>query len=194
MRIHANKKAIRSLGVAESFRKKDSYSTLAGVVMRSDLIIDGFVFGRSTIEGEDSTLQIARMFSRLDRKDVNLIILQGCVISLYNIVDVDELSKKTRTPVICLTFEESAGIEGAIMHHFPQDHEGKLESYRRLGERKSLTLKTGKRVYVRTSDIDALSAERVLNLFTLQGSSPEPVRLAKLLARAHRRDLSSSSP
>src|SRR5438046_9429650 len=86
MRIHAGKKAIRALGIAESFRKEDRYSTLAGVVMRSDLIIDGFVFGRSTVGGDDSTQQIARMFSRLHRKDVNLIILQGCVISMYNMV------------------------------------------------------------------------------------------------------------
>src|SRR5712692_465654 len=89
LRIHADKKGIRALGVAESFRKNDTFSTLAGVVMRSDLIVDGFVFGRTTVGGDDSTLQIARMFSRLDRADVNLIILQGCVISLYNIVDVD---------------------------------------------------------------------------------------------------------
>ena len=46
---YAGKKAIRALGIAESFRKEDRYSTLAGVVMRSDLIIDGFVFGRSPI-------------------------------------------------------------------------------------------------------------------------------------------------
>jgi uncharacterized protein len=189
LRIHADKKGIRALGVAESFRAKDRFSTLAGVVMRSDLVIDGFVFGRTTVEGDDSTVQIARMFSRLDRGDVNLIILQGCVISMYNVVDVDALSQKARTPVICLTFEESPGIEDAIRRHFPQRYEKKLESYKLLGERRGLTLKTGKRVYVRASNIDPTSVDRVLNLFTLQGSSPEPVRLAKLLARAHRRDV-----
>ncbi len=187
MRVHPNKKAIRALGIAESFRMKAKFSTLAGVVMRSDLVIDGFVYGKATVEGDDSTKQIVRMFSSLGRNDVNLIMLQGCVISLYNIVDVDELSKKTRTPVVCLTFGESPGIEGAIRHHFPGGHENKIVSYRRLGARRRVVLKTGHSAYVRTSGIDECSTEKVLNLFTLQGSLPEPVRVAKLLARARAR-------
>lgn len=187
MRVHPNKKAIRALGIAESFRKNAKFSALAGVVMRSDLIIDGFVYGKATVEGDDSTEQIMRMFSLLGRKDVNLIMLQGCVISLYNIIDVDQLSEKTRTPVVCLTFGESSGIEGAIRHHFPEAHEKKVESYRRLGARTRVVLKTGHSVYVRTSNIDENSTEKVLNLFTLQGSLPEPVRVAKLLARARAR-------
>jgi endonuclease V-like protein UPF0215 family len=155
--------------------------------MRTDLIVDGFVFGKATVEGDDSTGQIVRIFSRLQRNDVNLIMLQGCVISLYNIVDVDELSHKTRTPVICLTFRESSGIESAIRYHFPDGYQRKVESYRRLSERTRLVLKTGHTVFVRTCNIDESSTEKVLNQFTLQGSLPEPVRVAKLLARAQAR-------
>ncbi len=184
MTIHTNKKGIRTLGIAETFRKGDRYSTLAGVVMRSDLVIDGLVYGKAELGGDDATRQITRMHARLHRNDVNLIMLQGCVISLYNIVDVDGLSSKTGLPVICLTFRESSGIEAAIRHHFPQGSEKKLDSYRKLGGRKTLVLETGYKVYVRTSGISEGDTEKVLNLFTLQGSLPEPVRLAKLLARA----------
>jgi hypothetical protein len=187
MRIHADKRAIRALGVAESFRKGARFSTLAGVVMRSDLVIDGVVYGRATLEGDDSTRQILRMCSRLHRNDINLVMLQGCIISLYNIVDVDEVSRKTGLPLVALTFKESAGIEGAIRHHFPEGADRKLELYAKLGERSELVLKTGHRIFVRTSGLDSRSAERILNLFTLQGSLPEPVRVAKLLARARER-------
>ena len=45
MRFHAEKRGIRALGIAESFRKTSAYSTLAGIVMRRDLEIDGMVFG-----------------------------------------------------------------------------------------------------------------------------------------------------
>ncbi len=184
MRIHADKKAIRALGVAESFRRGARFSTLAGVVIRSDLVIDGIVYGRATLEGDDSTRQILRMCLKLHRNDINLIMLQGCIISLYNIVDVDELSEKTGLPVLSLTFEESAGIEDAIRHHFPGRSARKLELYAKLGARTELVLKTGHRLFVRTGGLDAKSAEMILNLFTLQGSLPEPVRVAKLLARA----------
>ncbi|MCS7116339.1 MAG: DUF99 family protein [Nitrososphaerales archaeon] len=180
-----NKKGIRALGIAESFRKgKADRSILSGVVMRSDLIIDGFVFGSATLGGDDATDQIIKMFERLRRNDINLIMLGGAIISLYNIIDIDRLYQYTNTPIICLTFEESKGLEPHIKHHFPQGWEKKLEAYKKLGERVPLRLKTGHTVYVRTSGITIDDAEIILNRFTLQGSIPEPIKVARILARS----------
>src|SRR5438128_5398337 len=118
MRLHLMKPGIRAVGVTESFKKGDVKSRLAGVVMRSGLVIDGFVFGTATLGGDDATMSVVKMFRALRRNDVNLIILSGCIISMYNIVEVDSVSKKTGLPVICLTYKESRGIERAIKHHF----------------------------------------------------------------------------
>ena len=183
MRLHLNKPGIRALGIAESFKVGDLRSRLAGVVMRSDLVIDGFVLGTATVAGDDATGCVVKMFRALRRNDVNLIILSGCIISMYNIVDVDSVSKKSGLPVICLTYNESRGIERAIEHHFP-DSGKKLVRYRSLGDRHPVKLRSGYRVYVRASGVTDREAEEALNLFTLQGSIPEPVRVAKLLARA----------
>lgn len=183
MVLHPGKKAIRALGVAESFRPAAKRSTLAGVVMRTDLVVDGFVFGAATVGGEDATSAVLRMYRRLKRQDVNLIMLAGCIISRYNIIDLDVLARKSGLPVVCLTYNETKGIEDAIRRHF--DHpEGRLESYRRLGARSPVVLRTGYRVYVRSSGISDPDAKSVLDAFTLQGGIPEPVRLAKLLARS----------
>ena len=65
------------------------------------------------------------MHRRLGRRDVNVIMLSGCIISHYNIVDIDGVSKQTGRPVICLTYRESAGIEDSIRHQF-DDPESKL--------------------------------------------------------------------
>ena len=189
MRVHANKRAIRALGVAESFRKPDRRSVLAGVVMRSDGVIDGFGFGGSTVGGDDATRSILHLYRRLRREDVNLMVLSGCIISLYNIVDVDALASGSGVPVVALTYRESAGIEGAIRHHFG-DGEEKLALYRRLGPRVPIELRTGYRVYARLSQVSEDDARRVLDSFTVQGGVPEPVRVARLLAHARRADLS----
>ena len=183
MVLHPGKKAIRALGVAESFRPTAKKSTLAGVVLRTDLVVDGFVFGAATVGGVDATGALLRMYRRLKRRDLNLIMLAGCVISRYNIVDVDELARRSGLPIVCLTYNESGGIEDAIKRHF--DHpEVRLESYRRLGARSPVLLRTGHRVYIRTAGISDSDAKSVLDAFTLQGGVPEPVRLAKLLARS----------
>jgi endonuclease V-like protein UPF0215 family len=182
MVLHPGKKAIRALGVAESFRPTAKKSTLAGVVMRTDLLVDGFVFGEATVGGEDATSSVLRMFRKLRRADVNLIMLSGCIISRYNIIDVDELATKSRLPVVCLTYNESGGIEDAIRSHFAHP-EGRLKTYRRLGARSPFLLHTGYTAYVRSSQITEADAKKVLDAFTLQGVVPEPIRLARLLAR-----------
>ena len=184
MRLHLNKPGIRALGVAESFRQGQKRSVLAGVVMRSDLVIDGVALGRTKVGGDDATSSIVSLYRKFGRNDVNLIMVSGAILSLYNIIDVDELSARTKLPVVCLTYKETAGIEGSIRRHFPEGAELKLQAYRRLGRRTRVKLGTGKRVFVRSAGIESGELRRALNSFTLQGSIPEPVRVAKLLARA----------
>lgn len=184
MRLNLDKPGIRALGVAESFGQGEETSVLAGVVMRSDRVVDGVAYGRTKVGGDDATGSIAALYRKLGRNDVNLLMVSGAILSLYNIVDVDALSAKTRLPVVCLTYKETAGIEDSIRRRFGAGATAKLEAYRRLGRRRGVALRTGSRVYVRTSGLDARETRKVLDAFTIQGSIPEPVRVAKLLARA----------
>ncbi len=170
--------------MAESFRQGQKRSVLAGVVMRSDRVIDGVALGRTAVGGDDATSSILSLLRRFKRNDVNLIMVSGAILSLYNIIDVDALAARSRLPVVCLTYKETAGIERSIRKHFPEGAEAKLAAYRKLGKRTGLTLHTGHRVFVRASGMAAADVKLVLDAFTLQGSIPEPVRVAKLLARA----------
>jgi endonuclease V-like protein UPF0215 family len=188
VRLHAGKRDIRVLGIAESFRKTSACSTLAGIVMRRDLIIDGMVFGNATIEGNDSTQNILSMYRSLKRDDINCIMLDGLIISMYNIIDGEELGEHTNVPVIAITFKDSEGLEGNIQHHFPNDSKLKVEQYRKLGQRDKILLNTGKILFVRYWGISSKEASTIIDCFTLQGSIPEPIRIAKLAARASMRN------
>jgi len=191
MRLHLNKPGIRALGVAESFRPGQKTSTLAGVVMRSDRVVDGLAIGRTSVGGDDASASIRALYRLLKRNDINVIMISGAILSLYNIVDIDELSRKTRLPVICLTYRETSGIEDSIKRHFRERAGPKLEAYRRLGARRRHKLKSGLSVFVRTTGLEDAEAQSVIDMFTLQGSVPEPVRVARLLARAAAPRLSS---
>lgn len=183
-RVHAEKKGVRVFAVAESFKKGAEKSVLAGVVMRRDLVVDGMAFGTATIGGDDATKSILSMHRSLSRDDVNCIILDGLVISMYNIIDGDSVSEKTGLPVIAVTFEDSPGLQSAIKHHFPDNWQYKLAQYERLGTRERVTLKTGKHLYIRCWGLNTKRAVSVLDAFTLQGAIPEPVKVAKLVARS----------
>jgi endonuclease V-like protein UPF0215 family len=183
-KLHLEKKGIRVFGVAESFKKFNTKSTLAGIVMRRDLIIDGIVFGSATLKGNDSTENILYMFKSLKRDDLNCIILGGLIISMYNIIDGKLIQDETGLPVIGITFEDSKGIEANIRYHFPDNYELKLEQYAKLGKRDQVTLKTGNHLFVRCWGLTLKRAIAILDYFTLQGSIPEPIRVAKLVARS----------
>ncbi len=181
--IHLEKKGIRALAVAESFKKTDKQSILVGVIMRSDLVIDGIIFDKTTVRGDDATDTIIRLYDNLQRDDINLIMLDGLIISMYNIIDIDIVYKEIKKPIIAITFEESEGLDEHTKREF-RDHNKKLEAYRKLGERSKLLLNTGYIIYVRSKGIDLEDSRRVINKFLLQGAIPEPIRVAKLIARA----------
>ena len=183
-RIHPEKKGIRVLGIAESFKRYTKKSILAGVVMRRDLIIDGMAYGTATMEGDDATDSIISMYRLLARDDVNCILLDGLVISMYNIIDGEQVAAETGLPVIAITFEDSQGLENSIKQHF-DDWQDKLARYQKLGRRERLTLKTGKNLFIRCWGVNQRRAAAILNAFTLQGSFPEPIRVAKLAARSY---------
>ena len=191
MRLHVHKRGFRTLGISESFIKGVSEkSILAGVVMRADMMIDGFVFSRATVGGMDATDKILEMYKSLNRDDINLLMLNGCVISWYNVIDLHRVSDETGLPLICVTYNESAGLERYFKEYFPDDWMIRVETYRRNRGRTPVTLSTGHTVYIRFIGMSIEEAKGVLNKFTSHGSVPEPLRVARLLARALIKDSS----
>jgi len=152
--------------------------------MSTDLIIDGFVFGHSTVGGDDATKAILSMYEKLHRQDINFLLISGTVISLYNIVNLKRISEKTGLPVIGVTYGESKSktVRDAIKYHFPDSYKTKLAEYSKLGPRKKITLHTSHQLYIRNEGCTVLEATQLLDKITLQGSIPEPLRITQLLA------------
>jgi hypothetical protein len=179
--MHIPKKGLRAFGIAESSSGR-TCSTLAGVVMRKDLRIDGFSFGKVTVGGMDATDSILGMVRVLDRRDINVIMLSGCVIAWFNVADPARIANESGIPVICVTYEESEGLEADIRHHFPED-EVRITAYRRLGERIPVILHTHQTIFLRAYGLDPTDAMKLCNDFTLEGKIPEPLRVARLCSR-----------
>ena len=178
-----SKKALRCLGVAESFQKeKLDKSVIAGVVMRRDLVIDGFSSTLATVGGLDATESILRLYRKLQRTDINFMILEGVIISFYNIIDLKRLYEELSIPLIAVTYRESKGRIIDRLKSLP-DGEKRLRIYEKNGPREKIFLKTGYNVYIRFLGLKREEAVNLLNVFTLRGRVPEPVRVAGLIAR-----------
>ncbi len=186
------KKGVRVLGVSESFQRSDTRSTVAAVVMRGDMRIDGIGFCGPTVGGTDATDQLISMYGRLARDDIRAWMLGGCVISWFNVVDSVRLYETTEVPVVCVSYNPSEGIERYIREYFPEDWEERVNQMDRGGSRESVPLATGHSVFIATAGLGLRKAQRLVDQFTLDGRIPEPIRVARIVASAARRD--SDSP
>ena len=188
------KPAFRALGVAECFRKRNARSVIAAVSYRRDRVIDGVYLDFVTVGGLDATERIVSLVERTGRKDFNVVMVNGCVISWFNIVDVKAMFDALGVPAICVTYEESAGLREYIERYFPGDSE-RLKLYEKLGERELVYIRnTRSYVYVRYAGLGRDEVRRVLEATTLTGQVPEPLRVAQAVARAVHELLERDSP
>jgi endonuclease V-like protein UPF0215 family len=188
------KPAFRVLGVAECFRKRNARSVIAAVSYRRDRVIDGVYLGFITVGGLDATERIVSLVERTGRKDFNVVMVNGCIISWFNIVDVKAIFDSLSVPAVCVTYEESPGLREFIERYFPGDAE-RLRLYEKLGERELVYIRsTRSYVYVRYAGLGRDEVRRVLEATTISGQVPEPLRVAQAVARAVHELLEREAP
>ncbi|WP_435334089.1 DUF99 family protein [Haloarchaeobius sp. TZWWS8] len=176
------KPGVRALGVAESFH--DDVSTLAGVVVRASRVVDGLSFATCTVGGMDVTDAISDIYADLGREDVQYVLVSGIALAWYNVLDMRRLHRDLDRPVLSVTYEESQGLETAIMEAFSGDErDRRLETYRSQPGRDPVEV-NGEIVYVRAVGVDPSEARDVVRAFTPEGGRPEPLRVARFAARA----------
>ncbi|MGM0604099.1 MAG: DUF99 family protein [Halobacteriota archaeon] len=178
------KSGSRALGVAASDGSERSY--FCGAVVRADRIVDGFVFADCTIGGLDATASLVAAIQRLNRPDVRWVLLSGVAPAWFNVVDVEAVADAIDRPVLSVSFEDSEGLDSAIDREFDgRARADRLARYEALPDRWAIDLGVETR-FLRVAGIDRAAAETVVRAFTPEGGRPEPIRIARSAARAHR--------
>jgi len=172
----------RALGIAASDRDRRSH--LAGAVVRADRAVDGFVFGTCTVGGSDATAAVCDIFDRLDREDLGYVLLAGIAPAWFNLLDLHAIHDHTGLPTLAVSFEASPGLTDAIRDAFASEDTiaDRLSTYRAQPDRRELSV-NGETVFVRSVGLDADAAD-VVRAYTPAGGRPEPLRVARLAARA----------
>ncbi|SEO52936.1 hypothetical protein SAMN04487948_10392 [Halogranum amylolyticum] len=184
------KRGIRALGVAAS--DGDTRSTLCGALVRADRVVDGCAFRECTVGGTDSTDAVARLFSTLGREDVQYLLLSGVAPAWFNLYDLHAVHEATDRPVLSVSFEASEGLTAALREQFEGEQlDRRLAVYESLPPRQRVAVDDGT-VFVRAVGVDDGEARDVVRAFTPEGGRPEPLRVARLLARAGREFVETS--
>lgn len=182
------------MGVAESYRGETS--TLGAVVVRADRAVETVSFGACTVGGTDATSAIADVVADLDRPDARYVFVAGVAPAWFNVVDLAALHAAVDRPVLAVSFEASDGLEDAIRDAFDDEgaRDDRLAAYRALPERQAVEVGDARdgeddgdatrTVYVRAVGVGDEHAAEVVRGFTFEGGRPEPVRVARQVARA----------
>lgn len=178
------KRGSRALGVAAS--DGDARSILCGALVRADRVVDGCIFGACTVGGTDATDAVTQLFAELGREDVQYLLLSGVAPAWFNLYDLHAIHEAVARPVLAVSFEASDGLDAALREQFTDDAlTDRLAVYESLPPRRPIEV-NGHTVFVRAVGVDDDEARTVVRAFTPEGGRPEPLRVARLLARAGR--------
>lgn len=174
------KKEIRILGIDDGpfERKSGKKALIVGVVFRGGTFIDGCLSGFVRVDGYDATKKLIKLVNETRHKDqLHSIMLKGIAVAGFNVIDINELSRETKLPVLVVMRRLPKMDEiKAVLGHLPNGRKrlaviesaGKIH---KIGE-----------LYCQMAGFTLEEAEKVLKISTTQGNIPEPLRVAHIIA------------
>lgn len=155
---------------------------VVGVVFRGGVSLDGVMHTRVAIDGLDATEKLIEMINGSPHKrQLRLVMLNGVTLAGFNLVDLPRLHANTDLPVIALTHvkPDLDSIRDALKH-LPEMEE-RWRIIQNAGEIHQISNR-GSKLYMGMAGIGLAEALTVLDLTTVRGSLPEPLRVAHLIA------------
>jgi uncharacterized protein len=143
--------------------------------------LDGVIIDRVRRDGRNSTARIAAALrqSRFSGH-VQAIVLQGIALAGFNVVDLAELHRRSKLPVLVVARRrpDLAAIRRALLTRVPGGAR-KWSLIEQAGEMEPL-----EGIWVQRAGLDRARAQRFLRDFSVHGALPEPIRVAHLIAGA----------
>ncbi|MGD6851964.1 MAG: DUF99 family protein [Candidatus Bathyarchaeia archaeon] len=178
------KHEIRVLGIDDGkFTPKTvGQALVVGVVFRGGLSVEGVMHTTVAIDGLDATQKIAQMMLASPHcRQVRLVMLSGITFAGFNLVNIKKLSAEVGLPVLALT-REKPDLDAIYqaLRHLPQAEE-RWRIVEAAGVIHEVT-NHGVKLYVGLAGISLAEALEVLELTSVRGGYPEPLRVAHLIA------------
>lgn len=183
------KKEIRILAFDDAPFKKEKgrKNLIIGVIFRGGHYLDGVLSSWVTIDGKDATDKIIKLVKNTRHLgQLRCIMLKGLSFGGFNVIDIQEVRKKTKLPVIVFMRKKPnmkelyKALEKAIKNK--KIRKEKKEMIKKAGKIFSTKIKN-KKVFFQISGIDKEKAEEVIKLTATHALVPEPLRVAHLIAQ-----------
>ena len=177
------KKEIRILGIDDSpFNKfKEKKVLVVGTIFRGGEYIDGLLSCYVDIDGGDATTKLIKMIRKTKHLgQLQCIMLDGIAFGGFNIIDIQQLSKKTKLPVIVIIRRRPNlhKIEEVLKKIRQQN---KIKLLKKAGKVNRVKIKN-RNIYFQNFGISVDLAEKIIKKTSTHSLIPEPIRAAHLIA------------
>jgi len=173
------KKEIRVIGIDDApFNKfKKGKVLVVGTIFRGGSFLDGIVSTKIDVDGNDSTKNIIKMINKCKFKpQLQCIFLDGIAVGGFNVIDVKELNKKTKLPVIVI-IRKKPNIEKIKKTLIKINKKSKI----RLIEKAGSVIPVNK-IFIQITGLSIEKARDILKITCTRSLIPEPIRIAHLIA------------
>lgn len=177
------KDQIRAIGIDDApFEFSEEDVLVVGTVMRAPNYLEGVLSTRVDIDGIDATKKVIEMIKGSKFKDqARVIFTDGAALGGFNLIDLEKVSESLDIPVVSVSREKPDfdEIEKALQDHF----ENWRNRFRQVKKGDIHELETEHNpIYVQTEGTDLKEVQQLLDLFTVRGRIPEPLRVGHLIA------------
>jgi len=185
-KIREVKPEIRVLGIDDGVFTPHSKELVdvVGVVFRGGYWLDGFMHTRVQVDGMDATEELAQMITSSPHyPQLRVVMLNGVTLAGFNIVDIKELHKKVRLPIIAVTRDKPhfEDIKKALQNL--SEPEKRWKAAEKAGKMLRVRTREGEEpIYVHVSGVSEETAKRILRVTSTRSNIPEALRVAHIIA------------
>lgn len=176
-----------------SFRKGLDSRVPAAFLLTEGIVPKCLLVKWVEVDGMDATERLKEAIEEAGMKEG--VVMAGSIpIAGFNLIDGREVLREYGIPTIYVLREkpDREAVRAALLKHF-KDWESRLGVIEGAGAIIETALADGERIFIEAVGIDEKEAVRVVEGLTIFGKLPEPLRLARMVARALSRATGSSA-
>ncbi len=165
-----------------SFKKGVTKKALLAAVLFKGLTIEDVQVTKIEVDGLDATEKVVKI---LDKWKFDAVMLAGVSFAGFNVIDPEALFNKFGKPLIIVsrTKPDNKAVKLALLRHF-KDWQIRWEVFKKLEPIKRVSISAEEPpLYIEIIGAETHWAENLIKALAACGRMPEPIRVARLIAR-----------
>lgn len=176
------KKEVRILGIDDGpFNKEhDKKVLVVATVFRGGSYLDGLLSCHVQVDGNDATAKLVSLIKKTKHLgQLQCIMIDGIALGGFNVIDINQLSKKTKLPVIVVIRREP-NIDKIKKALKKIKASPKIKLLEKAGRIYPVKIRN-KHIYIQVAGLNLDLATQIIRLTAVHSLIPEPIRVAHLI-------------